>query len=48
MVFEHLQSTERIIVGHMKEIRGRRKLHNKEFHNLYSSPGMIRMIKLVG
>jgi hypothetical protein len=27
-------------------IRGWRKLHNKELHNLYSSPNMIRIIKL--
>jgi hypothetical protein len=26
-------------------IRERRKLHNKELHNLYSSPNIIRMIK---
>jgi hypothetical protein len=26
-------------------IRGWRKLHNKELHNLYSSPNIIRMIK---
>jgi hypothetical protein len=24
---------------------GRRKLHNEELHNLYSSPSIIRMIK---
>jgi hypothetical protein len=24
---------------------GRRKLHNKELHNLYPSPNIIRMIK---
>jgi hypothetical protein len=24
---------------------GRRKLHNKELHDLYSSPSIIRMIK---
>jgi hypothetical protein len=24
---------------------GWRKLHNEEFHNLYSSPSIIRMIK---
>jgi hypothetical protein len=24
---------------------GRRKLHNEELHNLYSSPDIIRMIK---
>jgi hypothetical protein len=28
------------------EIKGvRRKLHNEELHNLYSSPNIIRMIK---
>jgi hypothetical protein len=28
------------------EVRGgRRKLHNEELHNLYSSPSVIRMIK---
>jgi hypothetical protein len=26
-------------------IGGRRKLHNEEFHNLYSSPSIIRIIK---
>jgi hypothetical protein len=26
-------------------IKGGRKLHNREFHNLYSSPSIIRMIK---
>jgi hypothetical protein len=25
---------------------GRRKLHNEELHNLYSSPSIIRMIKM--
>jgi hypothetical protein len=25
--------------------RGRRNLHNEELHNLYSSPGIIRMTK---
>jgi hypothetical protein len=25
--------------------RGWRKLHNEEFHNLYSSPSIVRMIK---
>jgi hypothetical protein len=24
-----------------------RKLHNRELHDLYSSPSMIRMVKLV-
>jgi hypothetical protein len=28
-----------------KIIRGWRKLHNEELHNLYSSPSIIRMIK---
>jgi hypothetical protein len=27
-----------------EKIRGWRKLHNEEFHNLYSSPNIIRMI----
>jgi hypothetical protein len=27
-------------------IRGWRKLHNEELHNLYSSPSIIRMLKL--
>jgi hypothetical protein len=27
-------------------IRGWRKLHNEELHNLYSSPCIIRMIKV--
>jgi hypothetical protein len=27
-------------------IEGWRKLHNEELHNLYSSPSIIRMIKL--
>jgi hypothetical protein len=29
-----------------KAIGGWRKLHNEELHNLYSSPIIIRMIKL--
>jgi hypothetical protein len=29
-------------------IGGWRKLHNKELHNLYSSPSIITMIKLKG
>jgi hypothetical protein len=28
-----------------KATRGWRKLYNKELHNLYSSPSIIRMIK---
>jgi hypothetical protein len=28
-----------------KVIGGWRKLHNEEFHNLYCSPSIIRMIK---
>jgi PAS domain-containing protein len=27
------------------EVIGRRKLHNEEFHNLYASPNIIKMIK---
>jgi hypothetical protein len=29
-------------------VRGWRKLHNKQLHNLYSSPNINRMIKLRG
>jgi hypothetical protein len=29
-----------------EEIRGWRKLHNEELHNLYCSPSIIRIIKL--
>jgi hypothetical protein len=29
-------------------IRGWRKLHNEELHNLYSSPNIIKMTKLKG
>jgi hypothetical protein len=29
-------------------MRGRRKLHNEELHNLYSSPSIIRIIKCKG
>jgi hypothetical protein len=28
-----------------EETGGRRKLHNEELHNLYSSPSIIRIIK---
>jgi hypothetical protein len=37
----------RRIFGHKRdEVRGRRrKLHNGELHNLYSSPDIIRQIK---
>jgi hypothetical protein len=28
-----------------EETGGKRKLHNEELHNLYSSPSIIRMIK---
>jgi hypothetical protein len=37
----------RIIFGLMRDetIGSWRKLHNKELHNLYSSPDIIRMIK---
>jgi hypothetical protein len=27
------------------ELKGRRRLHNGELHNLYSSPNIFRMIK---
>jgi hypothetical protein len=36
----------RRIFGPKREVTGvLRKLHNEEFHNLYSSPGIIRIIK---
>jgi hypothetical protein len=37
----------RRIFGSMREevARGWRRLHNEEFHNLYTSPNVIRMIK---
>jgi ribosomal protein L10 len=37
------------ILGPIKEemVRGCRKLHNKELHNLYSSPNIVKMIKAV-
>jgi hypothetical protein len=37
----------RIIFGLKRDevIKGWRKLHNEELHNLYSSPSTIRMIK---
>jgi hypothetical protein len=36
------------IFGRRKDevTRGSRKLHNEELHNLYSSPSIIRMIKI--
>jgi hypothetical protein len=38
----------RRIFGPMRDemVGGWRKLHNEELHNLYSSPNIIRMIKL--
>jgi hypothetical protein len=37
----------RIFIPKREEVMGgRRKLHNEELHNLYSSPSIIRMIKL--
>jgi hypothetical protein len=37
----------RIILGPKRDemVGGYRKLHNKEHHNLYSSPSIIRMIE---
>jgi hypothetical protein len=36
----------RIFVPKMDEVRGKwRNLHNEEFHNVYSSPDVIRLIK---
>jgi hypothetical protein len=48
---EHRQSVEsrvlRGIFGPKRDevIRGWRKLHNEELHNLYCSPNIIRIIK---
>jgi hypothetical protein len=44
-VFEN-RVLRRIIGPRRDEVTGVwRKLHNKELHNLYSSPNIIRMIK---
>jgi hypothetical protein len=44
-VFEN-RVLRRIFGPNRSEVTGDwRKLHNKEFHNLYSSPNIIRMIK---
>jgi hypothetical protein len=44
-VFEN-RVLRRIFGPKTDEVRGGwRKLHNEEFHNLYSSPSIIRMIK---
>jgi hypothetical protein len=44
-VFEN-RVLRRIFVPKRDEVTGgRRKLHNEELHNLYSSPSVIRMIK---
>jgi hypothetical protein len=45
MVFEK-RVLRRISGPKREEVTGdRRKLHNEEFHNLYSSPSIIRIIK---
>jgi hypothetical protein len=44
-VFEN-RELRRIFGPKLNEvIKGRRKLHNEELHNLYSSPSIIRVIK---
>jgi hypothetical protein len=44
-VFEN-RVPRRIFGPKMEEVTGdRRKLHNEELHNLYSSPNVIRMMK---
>jgi hypothetical protein len=43
---EHKLRVLRRIFGPRDEVKGgRRKLHNEELHNLYSSPSIIRIIK---
>jgi hypothetical protein len=37
---------ENMELREIKVTGGRRKLYNMELHNLYFSPGIIRMIKL--
>jgi hypothetical protein len=44
-VFEN-RLLRRIFGPKMDEMKGdRRKLHNEQFHNLYPSPNIIRIIK---
>jgi hypothetical protein len=46
MVFEN-RVLRRIFVPKRDEVTGGwRKMHNEELHNLYSSPSIIRIIKL--
>jgi hypothetical protein len=45
-VFEN-RVLRRIFLTKMEEVAGGwRRLHNKELHNLYASPNIIRVIKL--
>jgi hypothetical protein len=39
------RALRRIFGPNSEVIKGWRKLHNEELHNLYSSPDKIRMIK---
>jgi hypothetical protein len=43
-VFEN-RVLRRIFGPKRDEVTGVRELHNEELHNLYSSPGIIRIIK---
>jgi hypothetical protein len=43
-VFEN-RVLRRIFGPKRDEVRGLRKLHNEEFHNFYSSPSIIKIIK---
>jgi hypothetical protein len=44
-VFENRVLRRIFVPKRDKVTRGWRKLHNEELHNLYPSPGVIRMIK---
>jgi hypothetical protein len=44
-VFENRVLRRIFVPKRVEVMRGWRKLHNEELHNLYSTPSVIRMIK---